>query len=295
MKTQNKTDTQGLGSSRGGLHSTKKYKFWRIMLYVVLITLAVLMLIPFAWMLSASLKLDKDVFIFPIQWIPKNPRWQNYVDIWTKIPLSKFVLNTTKLTIIVTFLQLLTSSFAAYAFAKLDFKYKNLLFMAYISTIAMPWQVYMVPQFIMMRGMGLNDKLLAMICLQAFSAFGVFMMKQFYDGIPTDLCEAARIDGMSEYKIYSKIMLPLSKPSLSTLTIFTFVNTWNDYLGPLIYLKTESKKTIQLGLKMFIGQYSAEYGLIMAGSVLSLIPVIIVFLCLQKYFVEGVAATGLKG
>ena len=114
-------------------------------------------------------------------------------------------------------------------------------------------------------------------------------------GIPDSLCEAARIDGMSEYGIYAKIMLPLSKPAISTLTIFTFVNTWNDYLGPLIYLKTEQKKTIQLGLKMFIGQYSSEYGLIMAGSVLSLIPVIIVFLCLQKYFVEGVANTGVKG
>ena len=199
------------------------------------------------------------------------------------------------LTLIVTFLQLLTSSFAAYSFAKLDFRHKNGLFLAYIATIAMPWQVYMVPQFIMMRRMGLNDKLLAMICLQAFSAFGVFMMKQFYEGIPDDLCEAARIDGMSEYRIYASIMLPLSKPALSTLTIFTFGATWNDYLGPLIYLKSQEKKTIQLGLKMFISQYSSDYGLIMAGSVLSLIPVLIVFLVLQKYFVEGVASTGLKG
>ncbi|MFG6383084.1 MAG: carbohydrate ABC transporter permease [Lachnospiraceae bacterium] len=282
---------------------TKKYSsksrnalIGKIVLYIVLLIITALMVIPFLWMLSASIKSNREVFIMdPFEWIPKVPRWENYADIWTKIPLLTFVKNTVILTIVVTFLQLLTSSFAAYSFSKLEFKHKNTLFLAYIATIAMPWQVYMVPQFIMMRGMGLNDKLLAMICLQAFSAFGVFMMKQFYDGIPTDLCEAARIDGMSEYKIYSKIMLPLSKPSLSTLTIFTFVNTWNDYLGPLIYLKTESKKTIQLGLKMFIGQYSAEYGLIMAGSVLSLIPVIIVFLCLQKYFVEGVAATGLKG
>ena len=274
---------------------SKSYKFWRVVLYAVLIALAVLMLIPFAWMLSASLKLDKDVFIFPIQWIPENPRWQNYMDIWTKIPLAKFVLNTAKLTVIVTCLQLLTSSFAAYAFAKLDFKYKNLLFMAYISTIAMPWQVYMVPQFIMMRGMGMNDSHMAIICLQAFSAFGVFMMRQFYQGIPDELYEAARIDGMSEYRIYSRIMLPLSKPALSTLTIFTFVATWNDFLGPMIYLKTESKKTLQIGLRMFISQYSSEYGLIMAASVLSLIPVLIVFLSLQKYFVEGIAATGVKG
>ena len=254
------------------------------------------MLIPFLWMLSAYIKTDREVFqMNPFVWIPENPRWSNYVDIWTKIPFATFVKNTVFLTIVVTILQLLTSSFAAYSFAKLDFKHKNLLFMAYIATIAMPWQVYMVPQFIMMRGFGLNDKLLAMICLQAFSAFGVFLMRQFYMGIPDSLCEAARIDGMSEYGIYAKIMLPLSKPAISTLTIFTFVNTWNDYLGPLIYLKTEQKKTIQPGLKMFIGQYSSEYGLIMAGSVLSLIPVLIVFLCLQKYFVEGVANTGVKG
>lgn len=268
----------------------------KVLVYAILIIIAALMVIPFLWMLSASIKADREVFVMtPFRFIPEVPKWDNYVKIWTKIPMLKFVENTVFLTIIVTALQLLTSSFAAYSFSKLEFKHKNALFLAYIATIAMPWQVYMVPQFIMMRGMGLNDKLLAMICLQAFSAFGVFLMKQFYEGIPDELCEAARIDGMSEYKIYSSIMLPLSKPALSTLLIFTFVNTWNDYLGPLIYLKTEAKKTIQLGLKMFIGQYSSEYGLIMAGSVLSLIPVLIVFLLMQKQFVEGVASTGLKG
>lgn len=271
-------------------------KITRGFIYILLVLVTVLMVVPFLWMLSASIKTNADVFkMTPFQFIPDKPRWENYVDIWKKIPLMRFIGNTVYLTIVVTFLQLLTSSFAAYAFSKLNFKHKNLLFLSYIATIAMPWQVYMVPQFIMMRGMGLNDKLLAMICLQAFSAFGVFMMKQFYEGIPDSLCEAARIDGMSEYRIYASIMLPLSKPALSTLTIFTFVNTWNDYLGPLIYLRSESKKTIQLGLRMFIGQYAAEYGLIMAGSIITLIPVIIVFLSLQKYFVEGVAATGVKG
>lgn len=268
----------------------------KIFVYLILILMAAVMIIPFLWMLSASVKSDREVFqMNPFVWIPENPKWDNYVKIWTKIPFLKFVENTVFLTLIVTFLQLLTSSFAAYSFAKLNFKYKKGLFLAYIATIAVPWQVYMVPQFLMMRKFGLNDKLSAIVCLQAFSAFGVFMMKQFYEGIPDDLCEAARIDGMSEYRIYAKIMLPLSKPALSTLTIFTFVTTWNDYLGPLIYLKSPEKKTIQLGLKMFISQYSSDYGLIMAGSVLSLIPVIIVFLFLQKYFVEGVAATGLKG
>ena len=268
----------------------------KVLIYALLILITAIMIIPFLWMLSASIKTNTEVFkITPFQFIPDVPQWSNYQEIWTKIPLAKFIGNTVFLTIVVTLLQMLTSSFAAYAFAKLEFKNRNALFLAYIATIAMPWQVYMVPQFIMMRGMGLNDKLLAMICLQAFSAFGVFLMKQLYEGIPDSLCEAARIDGMSEYKIYSTIMLPLSKPALSTLVIFTFVNTWNDYLGPLIYLKSEAKKTIQLGLKMFIGQYAAEYGLIMAGSIITLIPVLIVFLALQKYFVEGVASTGIKG
>jgi len=266
-----------------------------VFLYVVIIGITVIMLLPFAWMLSASLKLSRDVFVFPIEWIPSEPRWQNYVDIWTKIPLAVFIYNTSKLTLIVTVLQLLTSSFAAYAFAKLNFPYKNTLFLAYIATIAMPWQVYMVPQFLLMREFGLNNTHLALICLQAFTAFGVFLMRQFYMTIPTELCEAARIDGMNEYQIWARIMLPLSKPALSTLVIFTFVTTWNDFLGPMIYLTRTELKTIQIGLRMFISQYSAEYVLIMAASVVALIPVLVVFLSLQRFFVEGVASSGLKG
>lgn len=264
-------------------------------IYVTVILITIVMLLPFAWMLSASLKLSSEVFVFPIEWIPSNPQWHNYADIWTKIPLALFIYNTSKLTIIVTLLQLFTSSFAAYAFAKLDFPYKNALFLGYIATIAMPWQVYMVPQFLLMREFGLNNTHLALICLQAFTAFGVFLMRQFYMSIPTELCEAARIDGMNEYQIWAKIMLPLSKPALSTLTIFTFVTTWNDFLGPMIYLTKTELKTIQIGLRMFISQYSAEYGLIMAASVVALIPVLIVFLSLQRFFVEGVASSGLKG
>lgn len=277
-------------------HSAKAQdRVIRVIIYVLLIVMAALMLVPFLWMLSASFKMNKDVFAFPIEWIPSNPRVRNYVDIWTKIPLLTFIFNTAKLTIIVTLLQLFTSSFAAYAFAKLNFKGKKALFLGYIATIAVPWQAYMVPQFMMMRSWGLNNTHLAIICLQAFSAFGVFLMKQFYEGVPTELCEAARIDGLSEYGIWWRIMLPLSKPALSTLTIFTFVATWNDFLGPLIYLTKTELKTIQIGLRMFISQYSAEYGLIMAASVIALIPVLIVFLALQKYFVQGVATAGLKG
>ena len=277
-------------------HSSKmQHQVAMFFVYLLLILIAALMLIPFIWMLSASFKLNKDVFTFPIEWIPSNPRPQNYVDIWTRIPLLTFIGNTAKLTIIVTLLQLFTSSFAAYAFAKLKFKGKNTLFLGYIATIALPWQAYMVPQFMMLRSWGLNNTHLAIILLQAFSAFGVFLMKQFYEGVPTELCEAARIDGLSEYGIWARIMLPLSKPAISTLVIFTFVSTWNDFLGPLIYLTETRLKTIQIGLRMFISQYSAEYGLIMAASVIALIPVLIVFLSLQKYFVQGVASAGLKG
>ncbi|NTE88187.1 carbohydrate ABC transporter permease [Agrobacterium rubi] len=273
----------------------RKVSVGTIAVYATVIVITIVMLLPFAWMLSASLKLSRDVFAFPIEWIPAQPRWENYTEIWTKIPLALFIYNTSKLTIIVTIMQLLTSSFAAYAFAKLHFPYKNTLFLGYIATIAMPWQVYMVPQFLLMREFGLNNTHLALILLQAFTAFGVFLMRQFYMSIPNELCEAARIDGMNEYQIWAKIMLPLSKPALSTLTIFTFVTTWNDFLGPMIYLTKTELKTIQIGLRMFISQYSAEYGLIMAASVVALIPVLIVFLALQRFFVEGVASSGIKG
>ena len=276
------------------VHSNKQ-KVTMTVLYTLLVLCSLVMIIPFIWMISSSLKLDKDVFTFPIDWIPSNPRWENYAEIWTTIPLGQFLKNTAKLTFIVTLLQLLTSSFAAYAFAKLQFKGRDIIFLGYVATIAMPWQVYMVPQFMMIRSFGLNNTHLAIICLQAFSAFGVFLMKQFYMSVPDELCEAARIDGMSEYRIWAQIMLPLSKPALSTLTIFTFVNTWNDFLGPMLYLTRMELKTIQIGLRMFISQYSSEYGLIMAASVVALIPVVIVFLALQKFFVQGVATAGLKG
>ncbi|MBN2004236.1 MAG: carbohydrate ABC transporter permease [Anaerolineae bacterium] len=269
--------------------------FGKVLTYAFLIALAAFMLLPFLWMLSASLKLDKDVFRFPIQWIPAVPQWSNYAKIWTQIPFLTFFGNTAKLTVIITALQLFTSSFAGYAFAKLEFKGRDVLFLAYIASIAIPWQSYMVPQFIMMRRMDLVDKHLSLILLQAFSAFGVFLMRQFFVSIPNDILDAARIDGLSEYGIYFQIMLPLSKPALATLTIFTAVFVWNDFMGPLIYLNTQSLKTIQLGLRMFIMQYSANYALIMAASLVSLIPVITLFLSFQQFFVEGVASTGIKG
>jgi len=285
--------------ARGGREIRKDNPVLRIIgkiaLYVVLIFVALFTLIPFVWMISSSLKLDREVFIYPIRWIPETFHWENFALIWQKVPLLTYFKNTAFIAIVVTCLQTLTSSFAAYAFAKLRFKGRDVLFLAYIATIAVPWQAYMLPQFIMMRSMGLYDTLWAMVVLQAFSAFGVFLMRQFYQSIPTELCEAARIDGLSEYGIWGRIMLPLSKAAIATLVIFTFVSTWNDYMGPMIYLTRDVNKTVQVGLRRFIQENSSDYHLIMAASLCSLLPVSIVFLCLQKYFIEGIATSGLKG
>ncbi len=267
----------------------------RALIYIILTALAAFTLIPFVWMISSSLKLDREVFSYPMKWIPETFRWENYSLIWQKVPLLTYFKNTAFIAIVVTFLQTLTSSFAAYAFAKLNFRGRDTLFVCYIATIAVPWQAYMLPQFIMMRSMGLYDTLWAMVVLQAFSAFGVFLMRQFYRGIPTELCEAARIDGLNEYGIWARIMLPLSKAAIATLVIFTFVNTWNDYMGPMIYLTRDVNKTVQVGLRRFIQENSSDYHLIMAASLCSLLPVSIVFLCLQKYFIEGIATSGIKG
>ncbi len=266
-----------------------------VLLYAVLGVLTLTMLLPFLWMVSASLQMDKDVFRFPFRWIPKEPRWKNYRLIWERVPFLTFILNTAKLTVIITALQIATSSLAAYAFARLSFKGRDVIFLGYVATIAIPWQVYMVPQFIMMRRLGLNDSHAALVLLQAFTAFGVFLMRQFFISIPKELSEAARIDGLNDLGIYARIMMPLAKPALATLTIFSFVTVWNDFMGPLIYLSSEKLKTIQLGLRMFIAQYSAEYALIMAASLVSLMPVILLFVSLQRFFVQGVASSGVKG
>lgn len=279
----------------GSRNKTLKNVIGKVLVYGFLILGTLAMLIPFVWMFSSSLKLAKDVFSFPVVWIPKELHWENYLTIWKQVNLMTYMGNTFKLTIIITIIQLLTSSFAAYAFAKLQFKGRDALFLGYVCTIAIPWHAYMVPQYIMIGKAGLIDTHIALILMQSFTAFGVFLMRQFYMGIPTELCEAARIDGLNEYGIYARIMLPLSRPAIATLTISQFVFVWNDFMGPLIYLHSDNLKTLQLGLRLFITQFSAEYNLIMAASILSLIPVFIVFISLQRFFVEGIATSGVKG
>lgn len=263
--------------------------------YVAMAVAAAAILLPFFWMVISSLKNNNQVFTIPIQWIPDPVVWQNYLDIWAKSDMTSWLKNTLILSVTVTVLQVLTGSFAAYGFSKMRFRGRDVLFLLYIGTIAVPWQSYMIPQFIMLSDVGLSNTLWAIIALQAFGAFGVFLMKQYFETIPEELSEAARIDGLSEYGIWRRIMMPLSVPAIASLTLLTFVNTWNDYLGPLIYLRSPDLWTVQLGLKSFIGQYNAEHALIMTGSVLSVLPIAIIFLLGQRYFVEGVASTGLKG
>lgn len=279
----------------GAVRKDGRYFVKRILLYMLILALAAVMLVPFLWMISASLKLNKDVFTYPVKWIPEKLEWSNYSKIWKEIPLLLFFKNSAKLTIIITAIQVFTSSFAAYAFAKLHFKGRDLLFVLYICTIAVPWQVYMVPQYIMVGKMSLTDSHLGMIMMQSFTAMGAFLMRQFYTSIPDELCEAARIDGLTEYGIYFRVVLPLAKGGIATLIISSFVTVWNDFMGPLIYLSSLEKKTLQLGLRMFISQYSSEYNLIMAASIVSLIPVFVMFAALQKFFTEGIAASGIKG
>jgi multiple sugar transport system permease protein len=267
----------------------------KVLGYAVLVVAAAGLLLPFFWMVSSSLKTSNAVFSNPVTWLPDVPQWGNYAEIWRISDMLVWLKNTVFLSVVVTVLQLFTGSFAAYGFAKARFPGRDLLFLVYLGTIAVPWQAYMIPQFIMMSEVGLTNTPWAVIALQAFSAFGVFLMRQYYATIPDELCEAARVDGLSEYGIYFRIMLPLSVPALASLALLTFVTTWNDYLGPLIYLRDPDLWTIQLGLKSFVSEYNAEHALIMTGSVLSVVPIAVVFLLGQKYFVQGVATSGLKG
>ncbi|WBQ08350.1 carbohydrate ABC transporter permease [Kribbella sp. CA-293567] len=266
----------------------------RLLAYLLLIVLSAAVLVPFAWMVSSSLKLDAEVFSVPIQWIPAEFHWDNFGRIWERIPLLTYLRNSIFLSLTITALQVLTGSFAAYGFAKVRFPGRDALFLAYIATIAVPWQAYMVPQYVIMQKAGLVNTHLSLILLQAFSAFGVFLMRQYYLTIPDELSEAARLDGLSEYGIWARIVLPLSKPALASLALLTFVNTWNDYMGPFIYLTDNKLWTIQLGLRSFVGLYDAEYAMIMTGSVLSVLPILVIFLLGQKYFVQGIATSGLK-
>jgi multiple sugar transport system permease protein len=266
----------------------------RVFIYAFVIAISVASVFPFVWMLSASLKTEATVFAYPIEWIPRQPQWANYVDIFQRVNMLVYFRNTLYISVAVTAIQLALASLAAYAFAKIVFPGRDILFILFLATLMIPYQVIMIPVFMIVRTIGLIDTKLGLILTCSFNAFSIFFMKQYFMTIPNEYVEAARIDGLSELRIFAQVVAPLSRPAIATLAIYTFVGAWNDFLGPLILLSSDHNLTIQLGIRKFITQYSAQYHLIMATAVLAIVPILVIFLYFQKYFVKGLALSGLK-
>ena len=271
---------------------------FRIFVYVILILSTIIMMIPFAWMLSSSLMKESDMFQIPPVWIPNPPQFNNYTEIWGILPFDAFFRNTVVLTVGRILPLLFSCSLAAFGFARLKSGKKNILFLIMISTMMLPGQVTMIPLYILFAKIGWVNTFLPLIVPSFFGIpFYIFMMRQFFMTIPIEYDESARIDGASTFQIFYKIILPLSKPALVTMTIFLFMWSWNDFFTPLIYLHDTNKYPLALGLQLFrtYGEYSTRWDYIMAGSLLMAIPPLLVFFFAQKYFVEGVTVTGLKG
>lgn len=273
----------------------KPFRASQAVIFLFCLLVGFLMVVPFIWMLSASFKLNTEIFETPTRWIPEVFRSVNFEKVWNDIPFPQYFFNTAKLAVCITLMQLFTCSLAAYSFTKLHFPGRDKLFVAYLATMMVPWHAIMIPQFIIVKSLGLFNSHLALILLQGFSAFGVFLLRQNMLSIPDSLSEAAKIDGCGWFRTYLTIILPLTKTGLITLAVLTFNTVWNDYMGPMIYLDSDKLYTIQIGLATFKQQFSADYGAIMAGTVSSIIPVIILYAVGQKHIVEGVAFAGVKG
>jgi ABC-type glycerol-3-phosphate transport system permease component len=279
----------------------------RTILYVVLITGALLMMAPFFWMLVTSLKTRAEVFGAPPLSLPSGAHWENYVRMWNALPgvtFGTFFLNSLKLALLNTGGQLLTCSMAAYAFATMQFRFKGPLFGLLLATLIIPYQVVLVPNFVLWRSLpnplsasgsfyGTQEPLWLGAWLGG--AFGTFLLRQFFLAIPNELADAARVDGANPWQIFWRIYLPLARPALATLAIFTFMWSWNDLLSPLIYLRTLDQYTTTVGLAFFQGQFVGKWPEMMAGAMVSLAPMIILFVVAQQYFVRGIALSGLKG
>lgn len=273
----------------------RKFRLRNLPFTILLLLLVFFTIFPFLWMISTSLKYDAQVFTNPIQWIPNPVNWNNYLRVWQDIPFLTHYKNTAIVSVCGTALQVLCCSLAAYAFAKLRFFGKNALFLVFLATMMVPWHTIMIPQYILMGQFHMTDRLVTLILMQAFSAFGIFLMRQFFMGLPNELREAGKIDGAGEFRIFWQIMLPQATPGIATLTIFTFIGQWNDYISPLIYLNSPELYTLQLGLKMFAGQYTMQYALTMAGTVCAMVPIFLVYLIFEKQITQGIAFTGMKG
>ena len=264
--------------------------------YLLLTLGALTMIIPFLWMLSTALKDTGELFRYPPVWIPKPLVWENFIEVFNTLPFALFFLNSSRIALLGTLGTLISCSSGAYAFARLRFPGKETLFKLVLLTMMIPGQVTMIPVFIVMRYLGWYDTHLPLWVPSFFgSAFGIFLLRQFFSSLPAELDDAAKIDGCNYLQIFCIIYLPLSKPALATLGILTFMGSWNNLLGPVIYLKTIEKLTLTIGLSFFQGQFITNYSLLMAGSLMSILPILILYILAQKYFVRGIALTGIKG
>ena len=283
-------------SGRAGIVALlHKLHLRRVLAHLFLLIGAVTMVVPFLWMLSTSLKSDQQAYIFPPIWIPDPIVWQNYKTVWEALPFDRFLINSTIVSIFVTFGQLLTCSLGAFAFARLRFPGRDKLFVLYLATMMIPFQVTMIPVFILVKWLKWLDSFQGLIIPMIFSAYGTFLLRQFFLTIPSELEDAAEIDGCGYFRIYWTIMLPLSKPALATLGIFVFMWSWNNFLWPLLIVNSLEMKTLPLGLAYFLGQYTIYWNLLMAGTTIALLPILVVFFFAQRYFIEGITLTGLKG
>ena len=283
----------------------------KIFLYVIIIIGGISMVVPFLWMAVTSIKQPNEVFSLSgnITWWPENFVWKdtvingenirawwgNYPDAWNAINIPRLYLNSLFVAIVSTFLQVLTSTWAAYAFARLRFPGRDTLFLGYLATMMIPGSVTIIPLFMIMRMCGLVDTYWALILPGAFSAYGTFMLRQFFMGLPGELEDAAKIDGCSYFMIWKNVIIPLSMPAIATLTTFTFMGVWASFMWPLIVCISEEVRTLPIGLQYFQGMHAMEYTQLMAASMMIVVPVIIIFIFNQKYFVEGIKLSGLGG
>ena len=272
------------------------YITWRVLLYAVLTLVGATMLLPLLWMISTSLKEPGEVLLLPPKWISIPPQWGNYPRLFDVLPFDLFLINSIKIAVFATVGALLSCSMAAFAFARMRFPGKNIIFAIILATIMIPFHVTLIPLFKLYRDIGwLSTHLPLTVPFFFGTAFGIFLMRQFYLTIPQEMVEAARIDGCSFIQIYYRIFLPLSKPGLATLGIFTFLGSWNNLMGPLIFLTKVETMTITLGLTLLTNQSGGRWELIQAGAVISILPIIVMFFIGQEHFIQGIARTGIKG
>lgn len=267
----------------------------KVVLYFIAIFIAVLVLMPFFWMISTSLKSRGAMMSIPIEWIPKEITLDSYKKILSIPNFLTSILNSFYLATTTTVVQIISASMAAFAFSKIKFKGREVLFKVYIATMMIPFQVIFIPLFIIMSSMKLTNNLSALLLLQFFNAFAIFMLRQQMMGISDDFIDAATIDGASQLRIFISIIIPLARGTIATLAVMTFMGSWNDYLFPLVMLSNRSKFTLPLILNSLSGQYSSQYNLLMAGSLISMIPIIILYMFMQKYFKAGLQVGGIKG